>query len=70
MPQSYDKTTIKVNTRGKTKREFAKDIATAICEVQMLVYENRTVDLDEPQTYSMLLLSDLLGQMIQRGGSR
>lgn len=63
MSDSY----IKISTGKKTSEEYSREISSAICEIQKLLFQNGLSDLDESQNYAFLMLTNLQQQLIEKG---
>lgn len=62
MSSSSNVVTIKIGKQDP--KEWLSDLHEAICQVQMLVFERRELDLGEPETYALYVLARLQGQIV------
>jgi len=58
--------TVTIHIGGKDPGEWLSDIHAAICQVKMLVFERRELDLREPECHALYVLTDLQERIVAR----
>lgn len=62
---SIHKNTVTVDIGGQSPKEWLSELHAAICQVQMLVFERRDLDLGEDETFALYVLARLQCQIVK-----
>ena len=59
MPKTSQAISISISTNGADPADYRRDLHRAITRMKLLVFERRSVDLEEDDTYALFLLTGL-----------
>lgn len=54
-----------IPTDGQDPVEYLSDLHQSISEMKMMVFERRTLDIDERQTFALYFLTKLQGKIVK-----
>lgn len=63
---SVSQNVITVNVGNHEPSDYLSRLHEALGVTKMLVFERRTLDLDEPETHALLMLTDLQMRIVKR----
>jgi hypothetical protein len=61
---SIKKNTVTIDIGGNDPKEYLSELHAAICQVQMLIFERRDLELGEDETYALFVMARLQSQIV------
>lgn len=65
MSSKSSKNVVVIPTDGQDPVEYLSDLHQSISEMKMMVFERRTLDIDERQTFALYFLTKLQGKIVK-----
>jgi hypothetical protein len=57
--------TVTLDTGTQDPKEWLSELHQAICQIQMLLFERRVLDIDEEQVFALYVLARLQSQIVK-----